>query len=43
MGLRYVTDYEEISPTSKVADQKPLAGTEVEVNSLVDLYFEKQN
>lgn len=43
MGLRYVTDYEEISPTSKVADQKPLAGIEVEVNSLVDLYFEKQN
>lgn len=43
MGLRYVIDYEEISEVSKVVNQKPLPGEEIEVNSIVDLYFENGN
>lgn len=43
LGLKYVIDYEEISESSKVTKQHPSAGEEIEVNSIVDLYFKNAN
>lgn len=43
LGLRYTTEYLELTDESKVLDQFPLPGLEVEKGSIVDLYFKNTN
>lgn len=42
IGLRYTTEYLQITERTKVLDQFPLPGIEVQENSIIDLYL-KQN
>lgn len=43
IGLKYTTEYLEITSESKVLDQFPIPGTEVEKGSIVDLYLNERN
>lgn len=42
MGLRYTTEYQDITTESKILDQFPLPGTEVVKGSIIDLYLNKR-
>ena len=39
MGLRYTTEYLDLTSDSVILDQFPLPGTEVQKGSIVDLYL----
>ena len=43
IGLKYTTEYLEITTESIVLDQFPLPGIEVEKGSIVDLYLDENN
>ena len=43
LGLKYTTEYLELTSESKVLDQFPLPGIEVEKGSIVDLYLKETN
>ncbi|MDR7857184.1 penicillin-binding transpeptidase domain-containing protein [Tissierella sp.] len=39
IGLKYTTEYVDLTSESKVLDQFPLPGTEVQIGSIIDLYL----
>ena len=39
IGLKYTTEYVDLTSESKVLDQFPLPGTEVQKGSIIDLYL----
>jgi stage V sporulation protein D (sporulation-specific penicillin-binding protein) len=42
LGLKYITEYQEISADSIIVDQFPLPGVEVIKGSIIDLYLNKR-
>lgn len=42
LGLKYITEYQEISTNSIIVDQFPLPGVEVVKGSIIDLYLNKR-
>lgn len=42
LGLRYITEYQEITTESVILDQFPLPGVEVIKGSIIDLYLNKK-
>ncbi len=42
-GLRYSTEYSELTSESVILDQYPLANTEIRKKSIIDLYFNEKN
>jgi stage V sporulation protein D (sporulation-specific penicillin-binding protein) len=43
IGLKYTTEYVDLTSKSKVLDQFPLPGTEVQKGSIIDLYLNDKN